>query len=61
MKSKVKVSPQQAVETYRGVRHTVPHFQGSRLTGGGEIVSLTLRLRFTHQENFWYSFQLEAE
>jgi hypothetical protein len=33
----------------------------SRLTDGGEVVSLTLRPPFTPQEDCWYSFLLEAE
>jgi hypothetical protein len=37
------------------------HFLGSRLTDGGEVVSLTLPLRYTHQEHSWYSFLLVAE
>jgi hypothetical protein len=33
----------------------------SRLTNGGKVVSLTRQPPFTPQENFWYSFLLEAE
>jgi hypothetical protein len=39
----------------------LPHFLDSRLTGGGEFVSLTRRPPFTLQEDSWYSFLLEAE
>jgi hypothetical protein len=36
-------------------------FETSRLTGGGEVVSLTRRPPFTPQEEPCYSFLLEAE
>jgi hypothetical protein len=36
------------------------HFLDSRLTDGGEVVSLTLDA-FYPQEDSWYSFLLEAE
>jgi hypothetical protein len=39
----------------------LPHFLDSRLTDGGEVVSLTRRSSFTPQEDSWYSFLLEAE
>jgi hypothetical protein len=39
----------------------IPHFLDSRLTDGGEVVSLTRRPSFTPQEDSWYSFLLEAE
>jgi hypothetical protein len=39
----------------------LPHFLDNRLTDGGETVSLTLRPLFIPQEDFWYSFLLEAE
>jgi hypothetical protein len=39
----------------------LPHFVDSRLTDGGEVVSLTRRPSFTPQEDSWYSFLLEAE
>jgi hypothetical protein len=41
----------------------LPYFLDSRLTDGGEAVSLTRRPRprFTPQESSWYSFLLEAE
>jgi hypothetical protein len=32
----------------------------SRLTDGGQVVSLTRRSPFTPQEDTWYSFLLEA-
>jgi hypothetical protein len=37
------------------------HFLDSRLTGGGDVVSLTRRPHFTPQEDFWYSFLLQVE
>jgi hypothetical protein len=40
---------------------TFPHFLHSRLTDGGEVVSLKRRPPFTIQEDSWYSFLLEAE
>jgi hypothetical protein len=39
----------------------LPHFLDSRLVDGGKVVSLTRRPLFTPQEDFWYSFLLEAE
>jgi hypothetical protein len=39
----------------------IPHFVDSRLTHGGEFVSLTQRPPFTPQDDSWYSFLLEAE
>jgi hypothetical protein len=43
----------------------LPHCLDNRLTGGGEVVSLTRRPRSTPQKHlfssFWYSFLLEAE
>jgi hypothetical protein len=36
-------------------------FLDSRLTGGGEVVSLTRQSLFKPQEDSWYSFLLEAE
>jgi hypothetical protein len=39
----------------------LPHFLDNRLTDGGEAVSLTCRsAAFYPQEDFWYSFLLEA-
>jgi hypothetical protein len=38
----------------------VPHSLDNRLTDGGKV-SLTRRPTFTHQEDFWYSYLLEAE
>jgi hypothetical protein len=49
-----RVSPQ-GCET-----STIQHFLDSRLTDGGEVVSLARRQRFTPQEDSWYSFLLEA-
>jgi hypothetical protein len=37
------------------------HSLDNRLTGDGEVVSLTRRPPFTPQEDSWYSFLLEAE
>jgi hypothetical protein len=37
------------------------HFLDSRLTGGGEIVSLTRGPPFTPQKDYWYLFPLQAE
>jgi hypothetical protein len=37
------------------------HFADSRLTDGGEVVSLMRRPPVTAQEDSWYSFLLEAE
>jgi hypothetical protein len=39
----------------------LPNFPDSRLTVGGEVVSITLRPLFTLQEYSWYSFLLEVE
>jgi hypothetical protein len=39
----------------------LPYFLDSRLTHGGEIVSLTRRPHIYPQEHSWYSFLLEAE
>jgi hypothetical protein len=39
----------------------LPHFLDNRLTDGGEVVSLTPPAALYPQENFWYSFLLEAE
>jgi hypothetical protein len=39
----------------------LPHFLDNRLTDGSKVVRLTCRLLFTPQEDFWYSFLLEAE
>jgi hypothetical protein len=39
----------------------ISHSVDNRLTDGGEVVSLTCRLRFTPREYFWYSFLSQAE
>jgi hypothetical protein len=39
----------------------LPHFLDNQLTDGVEVVSFTRRPLFTHQEDSWYSFPLEAE
>jgi hypothetical protein len=38
-----------------------PRFLDNRLTDDSEIVSLKRRPSFTHQEDSWYLFLLEAE
>jgi hypothetical protein len=38
-----------------------PTFVDTRLTDGGKIVSLTRWPHLAPQEDFWYSFLLEAE
>jgi hypothetical protein len=38
-----------------------PYFPHNRLTDDGEVVRLTRRPLFTHQEDSWYSFLFEAE
>jgi hypothetical protein len=38
-----------------------PTFSDNRLTDGGKVVSPTRRPHFTPQEDFWYTFLLEAE
>jgi hypothetical protein len=43
------------------VTSRIPHFLDNRLTDGSEVVSLMHRQRFTHREDYWYSFLLEAE
>jgi hypothetical protein len=42
-------------------RRGSPHFLDNRLTDGDEVVGLTRRPSFIPQEDFWYSFLLEAE
>jgi hypothetical protein len=39
----------------------IPHFPDNWLTDGDEIASLSLRPRFTPQDDSWYSILLEAE
>jgi hypothetical protein len=39
----------------------LPHFLDSRLTDGGEVVSLTRQSPFTHRKYSLYLFLLEAE
>jgi hypothetical protein len=39
----------------------LPHFLENRLTDGGDVVSFTRLPPFTPQEDFRYSFLLEAE
>jgi hypothetical protein len=39
----------------------IPHYLDSQLIDGGQVVSLTLRPRFTPRNIVWYSFLLEAE
>jgi hypothetical protein len=39
----------------------LPHLLDSRLTDGGEVVSLTRRPTFTPQEDSWHSFLIDAE
>jgi hypothetical protein len=49
----------QALEAHKVVR--LPHFLENRLKDGCDVVSLTRRPPFTHQEDSWYFFLLEAE
>jgi hypothetical protein len=42
-------------------RLRLPHLLDSRLTDGGEVVSIMRLPPFTLQENSWYSFLLEAK
>jgi hypothetical protein len=47
---------------HRGFKSSrFPNFTDNQLTDGGYIISLTRRPRFTPQEDFWYSFLLEAK
>jgi hypothetical protein len=39
---------------------TLPHFLNNRFRGGGEVLSLTPRPRFTAEKNCWCQFLLEA-
>jgi hypothetical protein len=58
----MKLSLQQTVEARRVVETSrLPHFLGSRLTDGGEVVNLTQTDALNPQEDSWYSFLLEAE
>jgi hypothetical protein len=50
------------METHGDVRRRGSNiFLDSRLTDGGEVVSLTRRPPFTPQKDSWNSFLLEAE
>jgi hypothetical protein len=49
-------------EAHRGCETLrFPHFLDNWLTDGDEVVSLTCQLPFTPQEDYWYSFLLEAK
>jgi hypothetical protein len=39
----------------------IPHFLGSPLSDGSRVVSFTCQQQFTPQEDFWYTFLLEAD
>jgi hypothetical protein len=54
---------QQAALANRVVKKSrLPHFLDNRLTDGGKVVSLTRQPAALYpQEDFWYSFRLEAE
>jgi hypothetical protein len=59
---KVLVARTQGCRGPQGCETTrLPHFLDNRLTDGGEVVSLTRRPPFAHQEDSWHSFLLEAE
>jgi hypothetical protein len=62
-KKKSKAIPAtEALEPYGGCETSrIPHFQGNRLTDGGEVVSHMCQQHFTLQEDSWYSFLLKAE
>jgi hypothetical protein len=50
------------MKAHRVLRRRGSHiFSDNRLTHGGKVVSLMRRQPFTHQEDSWYSFLLEAE
>jgi hypothetical protein len=48
-------------DPFRCERSRLPHILDTQLIDGGNVVSLTRRSPITPQENFWYSFLLEAE
>jgi hypothetical protein len=50
-----------SLETHGCGTSRLQHFVDSRLTDGGEVVNLPRRTSFIPQEDFWYSFLLEAE
>jgi hypothetical protein len=56
---KAKLSLLQAVQACKTSR--LPHFLDSRLTDGGEGVSLYALAAVCPQEDTWYLFLLEAE
>jgi hypothetical protein len=59
---KVKATPVTGREDpYSCETLRLPHFLNNRLTKGGEDFNFTCRPPFTPQEDFWYSFLLEAE
>jgi hypothetical protein len=39
----------------------IPHFLDNWLTDGGEVINLKRPPPFNPQEDFWYSFLLDAE
>jgi hypothetical protein len=59
IKGKVQLYPVIGREGPQGCETSkLPHFLDNRLTDGGEVVSLTRRQPFTHQEDSWYSVLL---
>jgi hypothetical protein len=49
------------MEAYGVEMSKIPNCLESRLTVGGEVVSLTHRPHFTPRNIFWHSFLLEAQ